>query len=330
MNPLFHGAHRFDFFQLVFLLQRLLREGAPIGELGPYTHEKIRLRPHKSMSFQVADVQRLDFPETLGSTAPPKVTVNFMGLYGVSSPTPVYLTELLCFSDVDSEPLSDFLDLFNHRLLSLLFRAWLKYRFAFRYGRGGQDRFSWYSRAFVGMEDAEVCTRNRVIPPTVLRFLGLLCMRTRPPVGLRLVLQSYFPGSVVRIHEWVPRWVSVPAQQRNSVGTGCCSLGTDLTIGDRVRDRTGKFRIQIGPVGFKDFLDCLPDTESFAEVTAIGRLWVHRRLDFDVGFTVRAPEVPDLCLDQANPPRLGWTTWVTPVGGLREDPSVVFAQREAS
>ncbi len=82
-----------------------------------------------------------------------RVVVTFMGLYGVAAPTPTYLSELVGFTDVDADPLVDFLDLFNHRLISLYYRAWVRYRYPYRYEPGGMDELSGYLLSFVGLGD---------------------------------------------------------------------------------------------------------------------------------------------------------------------------------
>ena len=69
--------------------------------------------------------------------------VNFMGLHRPSGVLP------LPYSDLVNErlrardsALRDFFDIFNHRIISLFYLAWEKYRFSIPYERGERDLFS--------------------------------------------------------------------------------------------------------------------------------------------------------------------------------------------
>jgi type VI secretion system protein ImpH len=319
-----HGC-RFGFYQLLTLLERFLVDAPRLGHAGPYARERVRLLPHAWLSFGASDVQHVTREDELD--APWKVRVNFMGLYGTAAPTPTYLTELLCATDIDGEPLADFLDLINHRVLSLLYRAWLKYRFPYRYEPGGADRCSYFARSFAGLGDESLCRRTGVDSATILRYLGLLCVRSRPPVGLRLMLADSFAGLEVHVQEWMPRWIAIPEEQRNRIGERACRLGEDLCVGERVLDVANTFRVGLGPLHYPEYESLLPDSEGFARLCALTRLWVADSLDYDVEMTVRGEEIPPMRLDSEQPRRLGWTTWLVSSEGLPEDAKVVLRKR---
>src|SRR5437588_10322428 len=92
----------------------------------------------------------------------PALVASFMGLTGPKGALPDHYTELLIRlgrerKDVERTALRDWLDLFNHRFLSLFYRAWEKYRFQIPYERGDYaltepDVFTRALLAFVGLE----------------------------------------------------------------------------------------------------------------------------------------------------------------------------------
>lgn len=334
-------GHLFDFFQLVHLLERWRDPAVPLGRVGPYRDEALRLRPDDSLTFPPSDIRRVETPRDSdrhdhdkGEPFPIhwdyRIIVHFMGLYGSSAPTPVYLTELIGSTDVEAAELTDFLDLFNHRILSLFWRAWLKYRYPFRWEPGGEDEVSGQLLSYIGLEDREARRRTGLPTGKLLRYLGLLALRTRPPVGLRLMISDFFGGVETRIEERVFRWVAVPPEGRNRLGEANATLGADLTVGERVPDRSGKLRVSLGPLHFEEYLGFLPGTSRFRELCALVRLWVGDRFEFDIELVVRREEIPELRMGEGSVARLGWTSWATSAPGLATDPHILFPSERAS
>jgi type VI secretion system protein ImpH len=297
--------------------------GPRIGELGPPGRERVRLRPDETLRFSPGDIRKIELVGKDPSRA--DITVNFMGLYGVTAPTPVYLTELIGIAGEDAAPLVEFLDVFNHRILSLFFRAWLKYRFPYRYEPGAKDRFSGFVLAFIGLNEPRTHPLTELPVHRLLKYVGLSAPVTRSPVNLQRVLSDYFGGFPVSIREYVRRWVRIPSDQLNRLGAANSSLGTDLSVGERVPDRDGKFRVEIGPIGFDEYLSLLPETRKFHDLCALIRVWSFERFQFDVEIEIKREEVPPSRFDEASPPQLGRTSWVvTPEDGLQENPKIIF------
>lgn len=231
---------------------------------------------------------------------------------------------------MDADELTDFLDLFNHRILSLFWRAWVKYRYPYRWETGGEDEVSGQLLSYIGLGDPEARRRTGLTAGKLLRYLGLLALRTRPPVGLRLMVSDYFGGIETRVEERMFRWVPVPPEGRNRLGEANATLGFDLTVGDRVPDRSGKLRVSLGPLHFEEYLGFLPGTPRFRELCALTRLWVGDRFDFDVELVVRREEIPELQMAEGSVGRLGWTSWANSAPGLATDPRIVFSERASA
>ena len=324
-------GHLFDFFQLIYLMERWLDRPAQIGRRGPYKDEGIRLRPDTSLAFPPSDVYRVEVPgedeKKREETWAYRVVVSFMGLYGTSSPTPTYLSELVGFTDVDADPLTDFLDLFNHRLISLYYRAWVRYRYPYRYERGGKDELSGYLLSFIGLGDPATRSLTALPCERLLSYIGLLSMRTRPPVALKLLVENYFGGVTANVQELLFRWVPIPLERQNRLGRANVQLGVDCTLGSRVPDRSGKMRVGLGPLGFDRFLEFLPDQKNYADLCALVNVWVFERFDYDAELVVKKEEIPPLRLASTGPPRLGWTSWLTATGGCATNQAVVLAKK---
>jgi type VI secretion system protein ImpH len=136
---LFVEPQQFNFFQAVRVLERLFPSNAPVGFDGPSGKEAVRFRSHVSLIFPPCQIWDLR-PTESGHTVP-EMTVTFFGMAGPSGIMPRHYTELLMRIQRDAKhdekfALRDWLDLFTHRMLSLFYRAWEKYRFYISYERG--------------------------------------------------------------------------------------------------------------------------------------------------------------------------------------------------
>jgi len=131
MQDLFSRAYRFEFFQALWLLQQRFGGHHPeeIFEVSPRRADaRLRITADGSTVFPASDVRRIETIHNPDRSETPivDVTVTFMGLYGINSPLPSYFVEHVARSDEGS--LEAFLDMFNHRVYSLFFRSWKKYR----------------------------------------------------------------------------------------------------------------------------------------------------------------------------------------------------------
>jgi type VI secretion system protein ImpH len=138
---LFREFYEFDFFQAVRLLEMMDPRRAPVGRDVDPAVEAVRFRSHLSTSFPPSHVQGLVDPFTNPPPNEPRaphtvpiMSVAFLGLTGPQGAMPVHYTMLLQRLVRDGQgtgrtALRDWLDLFNHRAVSLFFRAWEKYRF---------------------------------------------------------------------------------------------------------------------------------------------------------------------------------------------------------
>ena len=135
VSELEHNARRYSFFRLVYVLERLFPGSAPIGQLGPVAQERIRLRPDTSLIFASTDVAELTNHKYPDEQERMRLTAAFLGLYGSVSPLPTHFVEDLAQDDYQGgpQPKREFLDVFNHRLLSLFYRAFIKFRHSVGY-----------------------------------------------------------------------------------------------------------------------------------------------------------------------------------------------------
>jgi type VI secretion system protein ImpH len=342
---LFREPFSFDFFQAVRVLQRIFPERAPVGQAAAPAAETVRFGTLASLTFPPSAIY--DLQPAADPTEPPRLIVAFMGLAGPSGVLPRHYTELLLRIQRDAKgpekfALRDWFDLFNHRYLSLFYRAWEKYRFYLAYERGEATRaepdtftnclFSLIghglpalrNRLRVGIwEEVEGRPRERLLTRVndlvLLYYGGLLAHRPRCAAGLAGMLQDYL-GLPVEVRQFQGQWLRLEPDKQSRLGLddGNCELGTNLVIGERVWDVQSKIRVRVGPVDYARFLDFMPDRspmpehKTFFEMVHLVRLYVGPEFDFDVQVILKADEVPECQLPEgtADGPRLGWNAWI--------------------
>ncbi len=325
---LLRRARRFDFYQAVRILTSDQGERVPVGSLGPVEDETIRFRPAASLGFASADtdsIERLDSEAEERSRY--RVTVNFLGLYGAVSPLPAFYTEAIISGNEQESNRRDFLDLFHHRYISLLFRCFEKYRFYLRFRPGGRDQSSrWLAGlaaldGVVGEESPAVAMRERL-----LSCLGVLLQGSRSAPALERILTHYFNGPAFRVRQFVKRHVTIRPEQRARLGASNARLGQDCTLGERVPDIAGRFRLEVGPLDFPCFLRFLPEGDYHGQLREVMPFLLKDQLEHDLALGLKRDEVPRLDLGPDNPCRLGWSTWLATE--RREDPVVILPLRQ--
>jgi type VI secretion system protein ImpH len=344
-ESLYEEGFAFDFFQAVRVLERLDRARRPVGLAGPPRAEVVRFRAHLSLSFPASTIYEVTRPTPQNPL--PAMTVAFMGLTGPSGTLPRHYTELLLrlqreAKGPEKNALRDWLDLFNHRLISLFYRAWVKYRFYIPYERGDYDlpepdAFTRGLLSLIGIEppslrrrlrvstweDADGESRERVLARiddlALLHYGGFLAHRPRNAVSLEALLADYFQMPV-RVLQFQGQWLVLDQASQSRMGGagGNNELGLNVVAGDRVWDVQHKVRVRLGPLSYADFQTLLPDRTPVAQrkvfflLCHLVRFYVGVELDFDVQLVLRAADVPECQLTEGGAvgPRLGWNTWV--------------------
>jgi len=312
----------FSFFQAVRLVQRIAGASDPIGSFRPPIEEPLRLATHASLTFPAAEIQSLEentFQNKWGD-GPPKMTVNFFGLHGPVGVLPTRYTELIIERLYARDTtLRDFFDIFNHRMISLLYRAWEKYRFPVEYEREavygkGADAFTGYLLDLIGLGTPGLQNRQAIRDQTLISYEGLFAQYPRSAAAFRSMLADYFEVPV-EVQPFAGTWRPLDAGSRTCLDeqpSESEQLGIGIVLGDEVWDQQSVVRVRIGPMPLKQYKDFLPDGSAYEPLKAFSRFFCGDDLDVEVQLVLKREEAPRFALDseQVAPPRLGWFSWV--------------------
>jgi type VI secretion system protein ImpH len=295
-----------SFFALAMELENLFPDAPAFGSTADPARERVRFRANPTLGFPPEEVARV--MARPGSPDGLEVMVNFLGLYGPSSPLPAFYTERVMGEDAEEGALPAFLDFFHHRLVALVVQIWKHHRYYLRYRPGGGDALSACITALFGLLPQGLDEHGQKLRVILLPYAGLLTLYSRSAsIISEIVSQS--TGIATRIEEFVPRAIRIPQPQLSRLGVAQTSLGEDFILGEEIEDDLGKFRVLVGPltrVGFERLLPGEPDFEAIGELI---RLSIKDPLTFEHALVLAPGEAPAWQLGKA---RLGWTSWLEP------------------
>lgn len=360
----------FDFFQAVRLLVRMAERGVLPGEersaastattkRKPLGHdfapgeEAVRFRSVASHAFAAAEIVKLARPRASESSAeheggsprqtaapPLEMFVTFLGLTGPNGVMPQhYTSQIIERLKAKDFSLAEFLDLFNHRLISLFYRAWEKYRFPIGFERfrlaperdEPDDLFTACMYALVGFGTEGLRRRQEFDDEAVIYYGGHFAHWPRNAVSLEGIAGEYF-GFDLEVRQFQGQWLTLARHDQSALPNATqprglnCELGVNAIAGERVWDVQSKFRHRIGPVGYRAFCRLMPSGDMLRPLCQLTRTYVGPQFDFDVQPILKAAEIPWCKLggDAEAPARLGWNTWIRSGPMHRDAEDVIF------
>jgi type VI secretion system protein ImpH len=309
-EQLFAEAYRFDFFQAVHLLEQLLPRAPRVGDTSGTRPEPVRFRSSLAAAFPASEIDRL----ALGAAGePPEMTVNFMGLAGGFGPLPPPLTEhVLARARRGDTAGRDFLDIFNHRLISLFFRARAKHRPSLARGTPADSNFALYLFALLGLATPELRGRLPFPDRALLHYAGLLAQRPRSLHALERLLADYF-GVPVTGTSLEGRWLAIDDSEQTRLGAagGNNRLGQGAVLGRRAWDQQAGLRLVLGPLSYARFCELLPDGNAHRPLQALVGFHVETPVEPEYRLVLRAEDVPGTRLGRRHGAKLGWTSFLT-------------------
>ncbi|MFT0167444.1 type VI secretion system baseplate subunit TssG [Paraburkholderia mimosarum] len=317
-------APQMSFMQLCRLLEAGTTEGAGFGTRDTAEQEPVRFGSWRRSGFPAGEIAAVEYSgndDDYGPPAPPVVRTTFMGLYGVDAAMPPHLIDDIVLREEGHEVVERFLDQYDHRLITLLYRAWKKYRYPESFLAGGRDAHSRNLLTLVGFGQGGKPERAGLPDCRMLALLGLLAQKTRTPEGLAGVIALAIPGVEVRVDEFFPAMTgtgeprpltSEPAAPGSTSGSGARrGLGGGYVLGRRLAYRSRAARATLCPHNARQAHDLLPGAWLHRELIAFVTLYVGTRSDIHLRMEVssRIAPLPSIGSVAEGPaPRLGWTT----------------------
>lgn len=313
-----HDYREYSFFQLVELLHQL-KGRDPQDAQWELTGE-LQFSANPSLGFAPSDISML---ESLGNGRL-RLETCFLGLNGAQSPLPSYLLDMLL--DDEEGIRRNFLDFFNNRLISLLYRLWRKYRYYVRFQENAADSFSAQVYALVGLANVDIRQDTSINWCKMLAYAGMLAGRSRSPQAVAGIVAHCFDLPNVSIRQWQLRQVEIPEFQRCRLGMANSKLGENTMLGKRIGDLCGKFVLCMEELSLERFRDFLPSGEEFQPLCKVMEVILREQMAYDLELTLRADEAPLLQLGEEKGGQLGWSSFLGKGGIARKSVLIQIRQ----
>jgi type VI secretion system protein ImpH len=303
---LFKEPYRFEFHQAIKLLEYLYPDAIPFGETVNPSEEVVTVKSRVYLEALSSDIYSLENNPLEDS--PPILNVNFMGIAGIQGPLPFPYTEMLIQRIRSGDTsLKDFLDIFNHRLMSILHRIRKQYLISLNTQAPDKTEIAIGLKAFIGIGQPSLQHRLHVPDRSLLDYAGLYWSQPRSAKGLEAVLKSYFKIPV-RVENCVGIWRPLPKSQQTHIGRKgqWNKLGQGAVLGTRVWDNISHFRLHLGPLEVDQLDIFLPFGQGFERLKDLAKLYVGPAMDFSIRYVVKDPPSTELTTKSY----LGWRSWL--------------------
>ena len=314
--------YRFRFFQAMRLLEAMHPERRPVGGFSPPAEEVARFSARPTLTFPASEVQDL----RSGEGQPTTLEVNFLGLNTVNGPMPRANTALLLERQRGRDgATAEFHDIFNHRMISLFYRAWKRYRFflAAESTRDEGDAVADRLYDLVGLGSPGLRGRQAIPDEATIFYAGLLSRQVRSADGLEQILAAYF-GVRVEVRQFTGTWERLSPDQQTHLREGSTfaeSLGRGTIVGDEVWIQEAALTVRLGPMRLERYQQFLPGGEGQRELESWLHFYSRKAFSFVVQLVLEREEVPrvELAQKKEERKRLGYESWLK-VKPLERDP----------
>ncbi|WP_299604733.1 type VI secretion system baseplate subunit TssG [uncultured Tateyamaria sp.] len=303
LAALIEAPEKFNFFQALRLIEAVHQDGPRLGMSSRPSEDPVRLAQAADLAFPPSTIKSF----TEDEAGVPKLTQLAFGLFGPNGPLPLHMTEFARDRqrNMDDPTMVAFADMFHHRMLSLLYRAWASGQPAASFDRSEDDAFGQKVGALAGFGCDALEGRDAMPDVAKKHFAGLLAASPRSEAGLKAIVTQLF-DTPVEVESFVGSWLHLEPGDRGQLGNA--ALGGTASVGEKTWSRSACFRLRIGPMSLSEYTRLFPGTPGFKRLAAIIRTYVGDTLEWTANLILNADEVPPSVLGQAA--TLGRTSWI--------------------
>ncbi|GGP73148.1 type VI secretion system baseplate subunit TssG [Shewanella ulleungensis] len=290
-----------DFYQAVYQFQQQLGQGREQGYKVGFDaipqQELLRFKSDQHLGFPgqaISDVQPIKYNQDDKLAA--DMHVSFMGLTGPSGVLPSHYTELLLERlRLKDTGMRDFYDLFNHRIISLFYRAWEKYRFSVNYQSSTACKPDSFTHVLSLLSGKKSINRY---------YAGFNHTKTPSAESLRRMLND-FTGCQVEVCSFQGRWQHLSQTEQTRMASRSmpegqyARLGVDASIGSRVWDINSSVSINIKPKEGATVTQFMPGAASYEALKDLVSGYLGQSVKYKIFLEIKQKDAPTAQLSKS-------------------------------
>lgn len=314
-------AKRYGIFAVLRGVEARTPQLPRIGRARRASQSPVDIAQMPSLAFPAPTIEAIDFRRHR-----PEIVGHYLGLTGPMGALPTHLTEFAHYEQryAKQRPFGRWLDVLANRMLQLFFRAWADSQPAAHADRPDDDRFAGYVAALTGATEG-VGARAEFPARARLHYAALFASR-RSAAGIEDAL-AHLLGLPVRIDEFEPRWRDVEPEDQTRLGAQFATLGSEASVGAKVRTVVDAFRVTISARDIRTFESLLPQGARFALAMEALDAFTPSHLEWMIAVEMDEKHARPATLDGRT--RLGWTSWLAPKKSFGKRRSDVHLRRNA-
>lgn len=294
-----------SFYQLLRLVDARHPNAPKMGQALKPQHELLRLGQLPSLVFAPREIAKIDH-----ATKKPRIRLFGLGMLGPNGSLPIHFTEQArdSLENKKDSTLVNFLDIFHHRYLSFMYRAWAQSQSTVQLDRKNEETFSQYIGFLTGIDPKE--SKNSILPTHArLSHAPHTTREIRNPEGIEATL-NYFFGVPFKVQEFFLHWLKLEEEDCCKLGEPRLSsyLGQGAVLGKEIPDCQSKFKLTIGPMSLENYMRFTPNGEDFLVLVELVRSFIGYEFIWEVELIVKAEEAHPA--NTSGEDRLGWSTWL--------------------
>lgn len=293
-------------FHALRLIEARFADRPRLGRSARPVEDPVRLGQTAELAFPTSTVAEFVPP---AEGAPGHLDTRFYGLFGPNGPLPLHLTEYARerLRHHQDPTFVAFANIFTHRMLSLLYRAYAAGQPAPSFDRPDDDPFGDRVAALAGYGGPALRDRDAMPDAAKRHFAARLALGVKNAEGLLAIVSAFF-RTPARLQTFLGGWLEFEPRDLWRLGAQNGRLGRSAHIGGRVWSREARFRLRLGPMPLADYRRLLPGGVSLVRLAAVVRNYLGDALAWDVNFVLRRDEVPAAVLGQNA--ALGHVCWI--------------------
>lgn len=283
-----------DFFELVRRISHARKDFPRLGKASRPTQENVRFGQTPYLHFPATEISEI---RQGNGTVEALIMTYFFGLLGVNGPMPLEFTDYVFQRSHNyyDQTWRRFLDIINHRFLTLFYRAWAENEQAVSFDRPDDDKITDIIASLAGMP------ADMKLPDPDFRYMmANYADHFGRPVKSRASLEEILKNILkmnLKVKDFIVSSYDIPANARCRIGNRDTSvLGKNIQLGRTYMSATREFEIEAGPVSFDESRKWMPGSEGFNLINRIVVSYLDRPLDYTLTFIVIGKTIPQCVL----------------------------------